>query len=96
MSQLEKSTEDYLVSRIRDLTGAIRKFSYIGTRGGPDRICFLPGGKIFLVEVKRPKGGRLSEHQKTEIATLAALGTKVHVVATKEDVDRMIEEETGK
>lgn len=84
---LESSIEDYLIARIKTLGGTTKKVTYKGCRGAPDRLVILPGGRIVFVELKRPKGGRLSEGQRVEIRLLSGLGAEVHVLRTREEVD---------
>ena len=53
---LESSIEKYLVSRIKqECDGMALKFVSPGFNGVPDRIIFLPGGKIVLAELKAPQ-----------------------------------------
>lgn len=86
---LEVSIKDYLIARIKELGGVTRKVIYKGRRDALDRLCILPGGRVVFVEAKRPKGGRLSEGQRIEIALLTRLGAEVHVVKTKREIDRV-------
>lgn len=58
----------------------VRKLQWIGRRGGPDRF-FLKGGRIVLMEFKRP-GKKVEEGsvQQKEIERLIAAGAEVHQV----------------
>ena len=49
------------------------KFEIAGIKGAPDRIVFLPKGKVLLIEFKQP-GGKTSRHQDKFIADLHSLG----------------------
>ena len=60
----ESVIEAELVKRVTALGGIADKVQVIGRRGFCDRLVVLPHGRIFLVECKRPRGGRLSPHQK--------------------------------
>lgn len=62
-----------------------RKMTYAGRRGCPDRF-FFGGGRIVVMEFKRP-GGVPDAVQAREHARLKAAGTTVHVVS---DVERGI------
>lgn len=64
MTPLEKDIEKKLVDTIRKRGGLCLKWVCPGWAGVPDRIVLLPGGRIVFVELKRPKGGTLSERQK--------------------------------
>lgn len=54
--------------------------------GLPDRIILLPGGHLFFVELKRPKGGRVADHQKVVHAKLKRLGFPVAVLSSIDEV----------
>lgn len=74
--------------RFRELAaqhgGVAFKWESPGVAGVPDRILLLPGGRMFLVELKRP-GGRPRPIQRAMHARLERLGFPVHVV---DDADR--------
>jgi len=67
------------------------------TRGGfPDRF-YARGGRVVLVEWKRPGGrisaqqqGRLSAQQQLRHQELRAAGVEVHVVYTIEEANRIL------
>lgn len=69
--------------RFRELAarhgGVAFKWESPGVAGVPDRILLLPGGRMFLVELKRP-GGRPRPIQRAMHARLERLGFPVHVV----------------
>lgn len=75
---IEKDVEKYLHKRVTELGGTTRKWVSPGRAGVPDRICFLPTGKVFFVEVKTDKG-KLSVRQSREIDELRGLGAEVYV-----------------
>ncbi len=83
----ERDVETYFVSTVHLLRGVTFKLRFIGVAGAPDRIVFLPGGRIVLVELKRPKGGVVSGLQNRLHRILAALGSPVPVLYTYEAVD---------
>lgn len=56
----------------------VRKCSWIGRRGAPDRL-FAKGGRMLFVEFKA-LGKTLEPHQQREIARMTAAGIEVHVV----------------
>lgn len=61
-----------------------------GAAHWPDRLVLLPIVNPLLVELKRPRNGRLSEGQVELHKRLADIGHDVHVLWTKEDVDRFM------
>lgn len=87
---LEKHVENYLKILVEQSGGYCLKFVSPGTRGVPDRIVLSPRG-IFFVELKRPKGGRLSPHQKRWQKKFEDLGLKIHVLKNQEEVLTFVE-----
>jgi hypothetical protein len=48
----ESTIEKYLVKRVKELGGEVRKVMWLGRRGAPDRLVMLPGRPIdFQVTV---------------------------------------------
>ena len=87
---IEKIIEEELIRRVRAIGGRAEKVTVLGTRGFFDRIVVLPGGRVVFVEVKRPKGGRLSPHQIQRIAHYKMLGAAVAEVRNSEDIDALL------
>jgi len=86
----EAAIEAELCLRVRMLGGLCEKTVSPGRRGFFDRIVFLPGGVVFFVELKRPRGGRLSEHQKWYRAQMARLDVEgVVVIRNRADIDAL-------
>ena len=90
MAELEAPVEDYLVKQVEALGGQCYKFAPPGRVGYPDRLVVLPGGRMFFVELKRPKGGRLGVLQPQRHEELRALGVAVYVVRNRGEVDACI------
>jgi hypothetical protein len=65
------------------------KFTIPGRKGPPDRLITLRCGCMRLAELKRPKGGVVSEHQKRDHARRLLRGVKVEVPRTLDDVARI-------
>lgn len=89
---LEREVEHRLVSRVTAMHGACVKFIPDNKIGMPDRIVMLPGGVLVWVETKKPKDGRVSVIQKHRHKQLRALGQRVHVCWTVEQVDKLMDE----
>lgn len=90
----EGKIEAYLKRRVEHTKGEIRKLSWIGRRGAPDRMVWWKGpwGPLLaFVEVKAA-AGRLSAPQKREHARLKAAGFNVYVVASEEAVEAFLAE----
>lgn len=87
---LEKTIEAYLVKKVKAIGGIAYKFTSPQRRSVPDRLCVLPGGKIFFVELKAP--GKLPTRlQAKEHETLRALGQLVYVIDSKAGVDALLQ-----
>jgi hypothetical protein len=82
--------ESELRRQVMALGGLCEKVKLIGRRGFPDRLCFLPGNVVALVETKRPRGGKLSVHQQRYRDRLLALGIAVEVIRNSEDIERFV------
>jgi len=92
MSQIaesEKDLERKLCAEVKKLGGWAIKLLSSQITGLPDRLCLLPGGKIFFVEMKstskKPTKIQLIVHDR-----LRALGFVVHVIDTSEKIDNFI------
>lgn len=88
----EKEIENYLVRKIKNKKGIAYKFTSPGNSGVPDRLCLLPNGKIFFVELKFP-GKNPRALQVNQITKITKLGQRVYVVDSKEKVDEVLETE---
>ena len=60
---LEAALERLCCKKVRAVGGLARKLKDVGTRGWPDRMMLLPGGRIFFTEFKRPGGQSLLSSQ---------------------------------
>lgn len=87
MTELEKDIERKLKDLVEDLGGKCLKWTCPGWRGVPDRIVLMPRGRVYFVELKRPKGGKLSEMQKWWHKKLRELGFWVFCIHTHEELN---------
>lgn len=85
----ERLLEEYLVRRVTQAGGEIRKVQWIGRRGAPDRVVMLPGGTLIWVEMKSP-GRKPEPHQAREHDRMRAVGQDVRVVDSLEDIDALL------
>jgi hypothetical protein len=85
----ESAIETELIRRVCARGGIAEKVTVIGTRGFFDRLVVLPHGRILFVELKRPRGGKLSAHQKRRHAVYRALGAEVAVVKNLAGIDAL-------
>jgi hypothetical protein len=86
----ESAIERALVARVHALGGMCVKVAARGQRGFFDCIVFLPGGVVCFCELKRPRGGRLSPHQRQYAARLTALGAVACVIWKLADIDVLL------
>lgn len=87
---LERAVEQHFVDCAARVGGVQRKIRYIARRGATDRLLILRG-RVFFVELKRPKG-EAEDHQIREHARLRAAGADVRVLDTIEAVDTFFTE----
>ena len=86
---LERDIERYLVRRTIEHGGKAYKWVSPGHVGVADRIVMLPGGVVWVVELKTVKG-RLSPLQKVFAADMARMGINYIVIRSKAEVDAWI------
>jgi hypothetical protein len=85
----ESVIEEYLIQQVRLKGGVTRKTIYQGRTGAPDRQCFFPGGRLIIMELKKP-GKEPRSDQEAEINKLKSLGFSVHVVSSKGQIDEIL------
>lgn len=70
----ESNLETDVIDLIHECRGSTRKVKWIGRRGAPDRLVWIPGWKFpQLWELKAP-GEDLEAHQKREHRKLTHMG----------------------
>ena len=87
MTELEKDIEARLRTMVEKKGGLCLKWVCPGWSGVPDRIVLMPKGRVYFVETKRPKGGRLSKLQQWWEDKLTDLGFHVSIIWDQEDLD---------
>jgi hypothetical protein len=90
----ERDVEQYLVRRVSEAGGIAIKTVSPGLRGFFDRTVVVQG-KVVFVETKRPRGGRLSPHQKLMRAEFTQAGAWVETVRNESEVDSLVERLVG-
>ena len=90
----ESDIEKYLVKKVKEMGGEVRKVKWIGRNGAPDRLVMLPprdceeNGTIW-VELKAL--GKVPEpHQLREHKRMRAMGQTVAVIDSLEGVDALL------
>ncbi len=82
---LESKLEQKLIAHIKKLGGIAYKFSSPNRKSVPDRLCIMPNGRAFFVELKA-EGKAPTPLQRHEHELLRALGHTVLVIDNLEDV----------
>jgi len=85
-SVVERALRDRVIAR----GGVCEKIMVIGRRGFFDRLIILPGPRIIFAEVKRPRGGRVSAHQRQYIDDFKTRGVEVAIVRNSADIDALL------
>lgn len=87
----EKLLERKLVKEMKALGGLCLKLPALHHTGLPDRMCLIPGGRMFFAEIKttkaKPRKIQLLVHDQ-----LRKLGFRVEVVDTTEQIKKLISE----
>lgn len=95
----ESDIEKYLVKRVKELGGEVRKVQWIGRSGAPDRLVMMPivwSGELnriadtaVWIELKAP-GKKPEPHQLREHARMRKMGQRVEVVDSFARVDEVL------
>ena len=92
MSELESNLEGFFQHQVRRAGG--RAYKVVPTtRGMPDRLALFPGGRVYLVELKRDRGhGALRPDQEVWHAKAEQMGVNVAVLWGKAEILDWLEE----
>jgi len=91
----EKTIEQKLVKRTKELKGLCLKLSCPGYDGMPDRLVLLPKGKMGFVEVKR-KGIKPRPLQIARHKLLKGIGFKVFVLDDENQIGGILDDINNK
>ena len=83
---LERDVEAYLVAAVKAKGGKAWKWTSPGHSGVADRIVLLPGGAVWMIEVKTDQG-KLSPLQAQFRREAQALGANYVCLYGRKDVD---------
>lgn len=86
MPRLESDLEREVVKWCESRGYLCLKLAIIGLRGFPDRTIIDNDGRVTFVELKKPKGGRLSHQQKLMHTYLRSHSHNVVMARTLEEV----------
>lgn len=87
----ERDIEKYLRDQVKALSGRAYKWVSPGNQGVPDRLVFLPGGRVIPIELKAP-GETPTAQQLHQHRILLGLGHEVLVIDTIAGVENFIAE----
>lgn len=85
----ETDVEKYLNTEVESLGGFTRKFTSPAHASVPDRICFLPSGEIWFIEVKAPKK-KPTTGQWREIFRIRIIGGRAGYLSSEREVDQFL------
>ena len=90
----ERDIEDYLVKRVKECGGEIRKVRWVGRKSAPDRLVMLPESirapsAVIWVELKA-SGKDATAAQKREHKRMRRFGMDVRVINGFEQVEDLV------
>ena len=91
----EKDIENYLKESLKKIGGRSYKFVSPGHAGVPDRLCLMPNGILFFVELKAT-GKTTRPLQDRQIEKIRAYGQRVYVADSREKIKEILEIEGGR
>jgi hypothetical protein len=91
----ESEIERELIAAVHGRGGVCEKIMCVGKRGFFDRLIILPGGRIIFAEIKRPRGGRISPHQRQYYDKLRTLGVEACFVRNSTDIVELLKQKEG-
>ena len=86
----ESEVENYLVWAVEVLGGTTWKFKSPSQRGVADRIVCMPNGETWFIELKRPKGGRLSPLQIKFREKVLSLQQQYALLINQQEIDKWL------
>lgn len=86
----ESEVENYFVWAVERAGGKTFKFKSPTQRGVSDRIACMPDGSTWFVELKRPKGGRLSPLQVVFRDAIVPLKQKYALLTNQQEIDTWV------
>lgn len=91
MVEYEKALERQLRDRIKKIGGWCLKLAPLHIRGLPDRLCLLPGGSIYFIELKTT-GEKARKSQLVIHKKLKKIGFPVLVIDRSLQIDELLRE----
>ena len=91
MIEREKALEKKLTNEVKKRGGWAVKLLSSLVSGLPDRLCLLPGGRLFFAEVKGT-GLKPTKIQKFVHDKIRGLGFRVEVVDSTEKINQILKD----
>lgn len=91
MIESEKLLEKKLALGVKRMKGWSFKLWPVSVTGLPDRICLLPGGRLFFAEIKTT-GEKTRPIQDIIIKKIKDLGFRVEIIDTSEQIKNILSE----
>lgn len=82
VSDSEAVVESYFREAVSAAGGVEFKLRTPGKDGAPDRMAMFPNNRVFFVELKRPKGGRVRDLQQRWAEHVLQVGVNVEFLYT--------------
>ena len=92
----EQDVVDYAVREIEARGGVARPIIYRGRKGCADYLVGFPVNRLFLIEFKRPKGGKIGIHQSIDAEQWFAIGVMKEFLFAREMVDCFLRRVCGR
>jgi len=86
----EAEVRDHFTEQVPKYGGWQCKVEAPMFKGFSDRFTVFPFGRIYLVELKRRRNGRIAHHQSEWAHIMWCLGVDVVYLNSKEEVDRWL------
>lgn len=90
-TESEKLLERKLSREVERLGGWSIKILAVHINGLPDRICLLPGGRLFFAEIKTTKQ-KTTRIQNFIIAKIIKLGFRVEIIDNSETIKDILKD----
>lgn len=89
----ESFIEYYFCLRVSAVHGHQEKIQYVNKRGCSDRLTGIRS-KLYIVELKRPNGGKVSKQQEEDAKHWKAAGVEKVYLKNEAEIDAWIDEVT--
>jgi hypothetical protein len=87
---IEADIDKHFAEAVSAAGGVGKRIAYRGERGASDWLVGFPFNRLFLVELKRPKGGRIRRAQLNDAQLWMHVGVEKVWLRTIEEVNRWI------